>query len=272
MKMAAQEKTPKPAGTMKTIDKSLWLLSFFTPETPELRLSELARAAGIDKVTTMRVMASLAQGGLIERHPETKKYRLGAGFLRFARIREATFPVITLLQPILDALAQTTGETSHACLVSGNSLTTVAVGDSQRAIRVFVDPVQTLPVHATASGLVFLAFSDGPRADAILAKTKTTRFTQHTETDLDGLQHTLAKVRADGFAVSARTFESDVTGIAAPVFDWHGKVFATVATACMASRLTPELQDRIAAEVIRAAARATAALGGEQPDGFGPPA
>lgn len=249
---------------MKTIDRALFLLRFFTPEQPEYRLTDLARAAQIDKVTVLRVLNSLAAGGLIEQHPESRKYRLGAGFLRYARIREASFPVISLLQPILDDLARTTGETAHAGLVSGGTVTTVAVGDPQRPIRVFVDPVQTLPVHATASGLCTLAFLPAPDLEAALADAAP-RFTTHTEVDPAALRATLARTRARGLAICEQTFEEGVTGIAAPVFDWHGAILATVAVACMASRLTPELQVGIEAAVLAAAARATEVLGGARP-------
>ena len=62
-----------PGGSMKTIDKALFLLDFFLPDTPEWRLSDLARAAGMDKVTVMRILKSLAVKGIVEQHPEFEK-------------------------------------------------------------------------------------------------------------------------------------------------------------------------------------------------------
>jgi len=98
--MNVTENSPK---TMRTVDKAMNLLNYFSTEKPEYGLSELAREAGLDKATTLRIMVSLARHGFIEQHPETKKYRLGNSVLRLARIREATGA--DLVQPLRKAMA-----------------------------------------------------------------------------------------------------------------------------------------------------------------------
>jgi DNA-binding IclR family transcriptional regulator len=256
--------TTKPAGaSMKTIDKAMTLLGFFLPDTPEWRLSDLARAAGMDKATAMRVLNSLAAGGLVEQHPETRKYRLGTAVLRLARIREACFPVVEVLQPVLEELMEETGETTHACMNAGSSMTTIAIAEPSRSTRVFVDPAQALPVHATASGLAYLAFEAGETADDLLARGDLRAFVANTPVDTGILKQQLADIRAAGVAVSDRTLEDDVTGVAAPIFDWHGNVQATIAAACVASRLDDDRLQAITRAVRDAAVRATRAMGGE---------
>ncbi|TIL30176.1 IclR family transcriptional regulator [Mesorhizobium sp.] len=250
-------------GSMKTIDKALFLLDFFLPDTPEWRLSDLARAAGMDKVTVMRILKSLAMKGIVEQHPETKKYRLGTAVLRLARIREACFPVVAVLQPVLDWLAAETGESTHACLFSGSSMTTIAIAEPNRATRVFVDPAQPLPVYATASGLTYLAHARDAVAEETLARLTLRAYAGHTPLDIGTVRASLKVVRERGYAISSRTFEEDTTGIAAPVFDWHGSVLATIAAACVASRLTKEVEARIVTAVRQAAADATRAMGGD---------
>lgn len=249
-------------ATMKTINKALNLIGFFLPDTPEWRLSDLARAADMDKVTTMRILNSLAAGGIVEQHPETKKYRLGTAVLRLARIREACFPVVAVLQPILDKLAEETGETTHACLFSGSAMTTIAIAEPIRSTRVFVDPSQALPVHATASGVAFLAYADAATRSETMGRLSVRPHTPNTPADKASLERHLAETRHNGYALSVGTFEEEVTGIAAPIFDWHGDVQATIAAACVASRLTDENQSRIAKAVLRASVEATRAMGG----------
>ena len=251
--------------TLKTADKALMLLNFFSPETPEFRLSDLARAAQMDKVTTMRMLASLGSAGFVEQHPETRKYRLGTAVLRLARIREASFPVISVIQPILDALTEVTGETTHAGLIAGTSITTIAVAEPHRATRVFVDPVQPLPLHATASGLAYLAHLPEDRLCETLKRLDAKPFTPRTLQSETDLRAKLDSVRANGCAVSSRTFETEVTGVAAPIFDWHGAVQGTLSAACIASRLTDDLQKQIEHHVLRAAVKATRAMGGDPP-------
>ncbi|WP_246724090.1 helix-turn-helix domain-containing protein, partial [Rhizobium leguminosarum] len=114
---------PKKAPiAMRTVDKAFSLLSFFTISTPEFGLSDLARRAELDKATTLRILVSLTKHGFVEQDASTKRYRLGTSVLRFARIREACFPIVSVLQPIVDRLALDTSETAHAALAADNAL------------------------------------------------------------------------------------------------------------------------------------------------------
>lgn len=254
----------KPGQSMKTIDKAMTLLSFFSTETPEFRLTDIARKADMDKVTALRVLNSLVAGGLVEQHPETRKYRLGTAILRLARIRETAFPMISVLQPILDALAETTGESAHAALASEAGLTTVALCEPNRATRVWIDPTQVLPFHATASGMAYLAHLPEAEADALLRRLTATRYTEETPSAED-LRHRIAEARRQGYARSFGGLETDVASFSAPVFDWHGRAILTVAVACVRARVDADSEAGLISAVLAAAAAATRAFGGKIP-------
>lgn len=256
--------TRKPGQSMKTIDKAMILLGLFTTETPEFRLADIARTAGMDKVTALRVLNSLVIGGLLEQHPETKKYRLGTAILRLARIRETAFPMISVLQPILDALAETTGESAHAALPSEAGLTTVALCEPNRSTRVWIDPTQVLPYHATASGVIFLAHMPEAEAQALLQRLPAKRYTEET-LSAAALTDRISEARHKGYARSLGWLEVDTASFAAPVFDWHGKVITTVAVACVRARVNEETEPGLIAAVLKAAATATRAFGGKAP-------
>ena len=256
---------PKRAQTMKTIDKAMTLLNLFTTETPEFRLVDIARAAGLDKVTAMRLLNSLVAGGLLEQHPETRKYRLGTAILRLARIRETAFPMISTLQPIVDRLSEETGESGHASLASDVGLTTIALCEPNRSTRVWIDPTQVLPFHATASGIVYLAHLPKSEAEALLARSSDKRYTAETATR-EQLHQRMDDARRLGYAKSIGGFEVDTAGFAAPVFDWHGKVIATMGLACVRSRLDDANHDHLIRAVVHAAHAATKAFGGKSPD------
>src|SRR3954469_10254934 len=144
---------------MKTVDKALALLTYFGLRTPELGLSDLARLADVDKATTLRLLNSLKKNGFVEQDPRSKKYRLGSAVLRFARVREASFPMVSVMQPVLERLAAETGETVHGTLASTSCLITIGSASPPRMSRVYIDPSQEIPFHATASGIAYLAFA-----------------------------------------------------------------------------------------------------------------
>lgn len=155
---------------MKTVDKTMRLLSYFTPSQPEIGLSELARLAEMDKATTRRILMALNKHHFIEQNQITKAYRLGSGFLHLARVREATTPITAIASQTVDWLCDTTRETAHASVASPNALITIAHKEPHRGTVVMIDPTEPLPFHATASGIVFMAFNDTNFCENVLKK------------------------------------------------------------------------------------------------------
>ncbi|WP_216641179.1 IclR family transcriptional regulator [Oceaniglobus roseus] len=254
--------------SMGTVDKAFHLLSCFTVTEPEWGLSDLARRAGQDKATALRLLNSLMAGGFVEQDPDARTFRIGTAVLKLARVREASFPFLSLAKPPSERLSASIGETIHVCLPEADALATVHIVEPQRATRVYVDPSQPLPYHATASGLAFLAFASAEFVDHALSSTDFRAHTEHTITSREVLIDALAKIRGGAYAVSSSSFELETIGIASPIFDASGHAMGTVAAACLASRITPELETRIASAVTGTAIEITRALGAEPPARF----
>lgn len=250
---------------MRTVEKALRLLDHFDERHPELGLSALARLAGLDKATTLRMLGDLAAAGLVEQSPATRGWRLGAGLLRLARIREATHPVTTVLQPILDRLVVETGETAHASLRAGRDLATVGVAESPRAARVIIEPGLMLPLHATASGLAYLAFAR-PEVRAEALARPLPAHTATTPTTPERLALAIARAQAHGHGEADQTYEAEVIGLARPLFGPDGFACGAIAVATPASRLDDALRATILAALARAAPEASRGLGGCPPE------
>ena len=248
---------------VQTVDKAMKLLGYFSPSLPEIGLSELARLASLDKAATRRFLVALGQHGFIEQNPETRAYRLGSAFIRFARIREATRPLATIVQPVLAGLAEDTGETAHASIVSGTSLVTIGIAEPQRATRVSVDPAERLPLHATASGLAYLAYAPDGALESLLQTNKLKQHTAKTPTTAKALRLLIEATRERGYGMAPGMFEAEVIGIAAPLFDASGAAFGAVAVASVASRFSDRSKAETTARVLAAAAEITRATGGD---------
>lgn len=252
---------------MRTVEKALRLLEFFDSQRPEIGLSDLARLSGIDKATVLRMLTDLAETGLVEQDAQSRQWRLGAGILRLARLREAAFPVTRILTPILDALSLETGETAHASLLSGSDLGTVGVADSQRTTRVHLEPGLILPLHATASGFAFTAFAR-PEIRAKALNRTLGGITQSTPTTPEALSALIAQTLARGYATADQTFESEVYGIAMPLFGPDGFACGALAIASPSSRISAQHEADIVAALTPAARKATVELGGRFPPHF----
>lgn len=252
---------------MRTVGKALRILDLFSERTPLLGLSDIARATGLDRATCHRMLKVLGQHGYVSQSPETKKYSLGATVLRLARAREAISPVSATLQEIVDALTHKTTETSHASLIAGHQLATVAVCDGLRNNRVHVEQGGKLEPHATASGLACLAWGDAAFARTVL-EGELPAYTTTTITSPTSLEAEIAATRRRGFSVADRSFDHDVVGIAAPIFGAHAWAIGAIAVATPASRMDERTRMETARAVVEAALEATRTQAGRAPADF----
>lgn len=244
-----------------TVDKALQLLELFSEREPALGLSEIARRAGFDKATTRRLLLSLERHGMVEQLADSRKYRLGAAPLRLARVREAAYPVSAVVGPIVERLSRETGETAHFSLAAGATLATLCLQESARANRVGLEQGEALPLHATASGLAYLAFAPPALREAAL-RGPLRAYTDFTATEPVAVAALVSRARQEGVARVDHGYEIDVVGIAAPVCDATGQAQGAVAVASPSSRVTAAADVAIRAAVRRAAAELTHALGG----------
>jgi DNA-binding IclR family transcriptional regulator len=243
--------------------KTLELLAYFSTTRPEIGLSQLCKLAKRDKATTHRHLQALEKTGFVEKNPITKQYRLGPAVLQLAQTREATVPRKAGVQAPLFDLADATGETSHVTVLSGTTVYELMSCDSPKhGTRAIID-IQTFPLHATASGLCALAF--GPEALIDVALNELQPFTRTTATTLEDLQAMVEAIRNTGFGRADRSFEDDVQGLSAPIFDQTGHFAGAVSVASVAARFTPDMERIIKTQLVITARQISNNWGGTIP-------
>lgn len=248
---------------MKTVDKAFAVLDQFSLSHREIGLSEMSRMAGLDKAATRRLLVAMAKHGFIEQVADTRKYRLGHGFLRLARLREATVPVTQAAQEAVDWLVQETNETAHASLPGAHGMTTIAFRLPNRGRVINIVPGEVLLYHATASGMAYLSVADDVRTAEILALDREKK-TPATITSKAKMIAACKEFRAQGYALVRSSFELDVAGLATTFFQSDGTPMGSIALAMPESELTETRRKKVLPLVKAAAKRIEVALGGDQ--------
>ena len=246
---------------MKTVDKALSVLDQFSTQRTEIGLSELARMADLDKAATRRILLALMKHGFIEQSQETKKYRLGVGFLRLARIREATVPVSHAAQDVANWLVEQTNETAHISLPGPQGMTTIAHQIPKRGRVITINPAELLPYHATASGLCYLAFCTPQTATRLLALPRD-KIIDETMTEQAELHAALKTFRAQGYSTTRNSFEADVASIGMPFYQDGNDPTGSIALALPKADMTAERHAALVPIMREAVARLEHALTG----------
>jgi len=251
---------------MGTTSKALRLLNLFSTSQPEIGLSDFARLAGRDKATTHRHLAELCELGFVEQARRSKLYRMGPAVLRLANIREQTFPQKKAAARYVANLVEAVQETAHVTALLGHELNPILNQHSlHHATRVYIDPSEVLPLHATASGCVIMAFNPPNLLAEVLANPLPYK-TSETKVDPVAINAKVNAAKTIGFAYSVGEFEIGVSSIAAPLFGENDTCTGAIAVVCPTPRMTQELDQKIRENLANAAQSISLSWGGRIPD------
>jgi DNA-binding IclR family transcriptional regulator len=114
------------------------------------------------------------------------------------------------------------------------------------------------PVHTTSTGKVLLAWQ--PEI-AQYTNTPIHQYTPHTIQSIDRLQAELRQVKQQGFATTIDELEIGLSAVAAPIFNTHGEIHASLCIGGPSSRISEEKRPFLAQQVIKYAQHISEALG-----------
>lgn len=247
---------PDASGpTLQTADRALQVLLEFQTPGQTLTVSALAARLGLHRSTASRLVTTLEARGFLER-VAGEGVRLGREVARLGRVALAGRDLATVAKPVMDALAEQTGEAVTLAVAAGGLAVTIAESASRHFVssRNWVG-VRT-PGHCTSDGKVLLAFGAMPLPTGPLEG-----LTDRSITERDALRRELALVRRRGFGVARGELEPGLYGVAVPVFEDQ----ACVAALCVSGpeyRLAETLERSLAPRCLAAAHALESRLGG----------
>ena len=221
------------------------VLEAFTPASPALTLSEIARRAALPLTTTHRLLGELCAAGALERDRDGT-YRIGIRLWEIASLAPRGVPLREAALPFLEDLYEVTHENVQLGVREGREVLYIERIAGRQAVGVLTRVAGRFPLHASGIGLVLLAHApDSVQLEVLAAPLQ--RFTDHTITDPAHLRRMLAQIRRNGVAISDRQVTVDALSVAAPIFDCTGAVLAALSIVSKAdgtdpSRLVPAVR------------------------------
>ena len=261
-----------PRYRIQAIERAVSILNAFSPEDPELGVTELAERLGLHKSTVHRFMVNLDAAGLVERNPRSGRYRLGLRIFELGGLVMQQMNLWDEALPFLEGLVHDTGETGHLAVLDGGEAIYIERVEARRALRVPSAIGRGYPAHATNLGKVLLADLPPERVAAIVAERGLAAYTPQTITDLGRLEAELERIRALGYAVDNEEYDEGLRCIGAPVRDHSGHVVAALGIGGPVTRITPDRVDALAGLVMTAARGLSRRLGAHRSGAYAPAA
>jgi DNA-binding IclR family transcriptional regulator len=238
------------------LERGLRILTEFSPREPVLDAPELSRRLGIPRTTVFRLLQTLESLGFLERADRDRNYRLGVAVLRLGFEYLSSLELTDLGLPLIEALRDETGLTSHIVIRDGRDIVFVAKAQSHAPIfsSVKVNVGTRLPVHATTHGQVLMGDFTLDELRALYPEPALERFTPQTPETVEEL---FARIREDaerGYAVSESSFERGISVVSAPVRNDTGRIVAVITTTIPRPAIDAQLLDAGLIDKVRHAA------------------
>lgn len=237
------------------------VLGTFSREEPVLGVTEISRRVGLHKSTVSRILATLEENTLVERHPTNGRFRLGVGVIELASPMLANLDVRRLARPILEELTRATGETTGLVVWNRGVAVVVEQAASPRKVKHTIPLGTQFRGHANASVKVFLAEAS-PEEVQQRIEGGLERYTEYTVVDPEEYLKDLHRVRELGYAINDGEISLEEVGISAPVRDHRNRAVAAVLMAAARYRTPPEKAEELGPQVKQAAADISTRLGG----------
>jgi DNA-binding IclR family transcriptional regulator len=192
-------------------------------------LKRLSSATGMPRAKVHRYLASLRGSGLIAQDAESGEYRIGPAAITVGLVGLGRTGPVRQLLDALPRLRDRINETVTAAIWSENGPTLITMEECDRAVTMNVRIGTVLPLSASAIGRVFLAELPSSMTQRLLsAEHKAGRaFASAPPTDKQ-LAKLLSDIRTHGISVGYGAMLPGVDAMAAPVFDYRGKLAAVI--------------------------------------------
>jgi DNA-binding IclR family transcriptional regulator len=247
------------ATQVQSVDRALSILEFLASRG-SAGVTEIAKNLDVHKSTAFRLVMALENRDLVEQVEERGKYRLGFGLVRLAGATSAQLDLTKQGRPTCVRLAADFGETVNIAVLDSGAATNITQEHGSNVIGTRNWVGQRTPLHATSSGKVLLAATDGAAREQLLAG-PLERFTEATITDSDRLRAELAAIEQRGWASCVEELEVGLNSVAAPVHGAGAEVIAAVSVAGPSYRFRPERFPAVAERLLAGAAEISMRMG-----------
>ncbi|WP_330301403.1 IclR family transcriptional regulator [Streptomyces sp. NBC_00503] len=219
---------------MQVVGRALRVLSRLAQKESGATLSELARETDIPVSSAHRILRALQAEALVTRSQRNQRWFLGPAARSLAN-ELSRRPLHVPPQAATD-LARACGERVLLSELFDDRVICTAVATPQPHDdgNLFAQVGQSMPLHASASARILLAFQPAAEVGGWLRHRPLTRFTAATPQTVDEVAARLETARSRGYDVSAGELQQGIWAVAVPLRTSTGRVCAGLTIAARA--------------------------------------
>lgn len=232
--------------TIKSLQKAILVLESFSPQQQELSGAQVAMNLGIHKTSAHRILATLSDGGLLERDALSGRYRVGPMLYMLGSLYLSTLDINRACEPVTEMLNALTSEAVHIGIRTADNLVYVHNKEARHEFRYAINIGTIRPAYAAAMGKALLSQLTENKIDELFPLENLKPITNKTVKTRSALKLDLEKIRETGVAYNKEETYLGIEGIACLIFDASGKAQAAMSITVPLFRMNEDYRQRLA--------------------------
>jgi IclR family acetate operon transcriptional repressor len=241
-------------------EASTKIITFLAECEQEIGVSEISRGTGINKNMVFRILNTLENEGWV--YCNAQKYSLTLLLFGLASKPISRLSLNTAATPILYDLLNKTGESTYLGILNDDKVLYLQHLDGVKRVRVAGSIGGQYDLYCSAPGKVLLAHADNDIIEEYTSR-NFEKTTKNTITEKADMLKELENIRINGYATDKEEFGNGVTCVAAPIYDYTGKVIAAVGCSAFTSGgQCEEIIKTLLPDILKSAKEISTRLGG----------
>jgi IclR family transcriptional regulator, acetate operon repressor len=247
------------------LERTLGILELLAQHGDGLELAAIADQLQIPRSGAHRLLTDLVRCGYVRQARDLGDYVLTTKLVSMGLSYLSNTGIVDIAQPLLDRLADISGELVRLSVIDGTRLTWVARAQGARqGLRYDPDMGSDARLSCSASGHAWMLALTDEQALALVAQQGLglpADYGPNAPASLQALLNDVQKARAQGYSLTQETFTPGLNALGAPVRLNGQAPMGVLTIAGPTVRFTEEKMRALAPELISVAAQLAAASG-----------
>jgi IclR family transcriptional regulator, KDG regulon repressor len=248
----------------QSILKALDILDLFDDRHTELALVEISKTLNMPKPTAFRLLQTLESRGYVkkERYSDYDiRYRLGLKLLELGNLVTEQLELRRVALPFMKDLRDLIDEVIHLVIIDHYEAIYIEKVEGLQALRLVTRIGKREPLHVGSGPKLLLAYQPVEFIEEYINNLDFNQLNDRGALNRRELVAEIKEIQENGFAVSKGEQDPDTIGVSYPIFNYKGKMVASLAVSGPAIRFFGERGQHIQEQTKLFATKISQALG-----------
>lgn len=210
----------KPPKLIQSLQRAFEIINCFDFDTKYLSINEIALKVDLNPNTVRSIVQTLVFFGYLNHNKKDNNYSLGYIYVSKAEIIDKAYlsGLKEIVEPILIELSTIFKISARLQMVNNDRIFTVTCINPINTHYIVLSRMDAeFPLHASASGKLFLYFSNDDFRENYLADNSKKRYNENTKIDRQELMEELNFISDNGYSREFEEFGIGISSIAFPI-------------------------------------------------------